>query len=434
MTDAPDFTALARDAAVWGMSLVMMGRYLEVPETGGMPYNQFLMNTEVATPKSAAVGPNIDTLNGRAWLDLSAEPQVIGVPDTADRYYSIQLQDMYMNTFDYIGRRTTGTQAGFFVVTPPGYAGALPAGLTEIKAPTSKITLFVRTMVHGPGDLFAVQAINGAFTLGSLSAFPDNLGKAIVRPGAIDAFQPQSRRTSKGLPHKDLISAGAGYFEELDRLARAFPPLPWDAPNLARFAPIGIGGPAPFKRDPARDAELAAALEAGLDGLVQTLQTEQQNGWFRRRNVLGVNRDLVERAANNLYGPNTQVAEESAFFNKRHNPDDSLLSGAHRYRLRFAAGQTPPVDAFWSLTLYDLNYVLFDNPLNRYGVLDRTQGLKYSPDGALEIQIQADEPAEGPSNWLPSPREVFQLVLRTYQPRQAILDMSWRPPPLEIVG
>jgi hypothetical protein len=429
-----DLAALAEEAVIWGFPLVMMGRYLEAVETGGVPFNQFFMNSEVATPQSHAVGPNIDTLNGRAWLDLTGGPQVVGTPDTQDRYYSIQLQDMYMNSFAYIGRRTTGTKVGAFAVTPPGYSGALPPGVTEIRATTDKVSLFVRTLVRGPEDLANARALNAAFTLGPLSAWPGVRRAAIVASGAIDAFQPATRRTRKMLPHEEIIASGADFFDDLDRLVRVFPPLPSEASRLARLAPLGVGARTPSKRNAEVDARLAAALQPGLARAQRSLESWSENGWARRRNVEAFIDDPAERAGNNIFGPNTQIALESVFFNKRLGEDGQWLNGANRYRLRFAAGRTPPVDGFWSLTLYDKAYVLFENPLQRYGINDRTLGLAYGEDGSLDVQIQADEPAEGPANWLPSPRGEFQLVLRTYQPRAPLLDRSYKPPPLEIVS
>jgi hypothetical protein len=430
--DAADIPALAQDAVIWGLPLVMMGRYLQAAESGAAPFNRLFMNTDIATPQSHAVGPNIDTLNGRAWLDLSGEPQVIGVPATADRYYCIQLQDMYMNSFAYLGRRTTGTKAGAFAVTPPGWRGVPPPGVTEVRATSDKVLLMVRTLVRGPDDLPAVREINGAFRLGPLSAYPDGLGRPTLAAGAIDAFQPPSRRDSRRLPHQALAAAGAGYFHELDQLVRRFPPRVEDAPNLARFSPLGVG---PAARTRAvDDAVLGAAVPAGVELAQNALESFWENGWSRRPNVEAFIEAPLQRAANNIFGPNTQIALESVFFNMRKGPDAQALSGANRYRLRFPRDETPPVDGFWSLTLYDGAYVLFDNPLDRYGVTDRTPGLRYDADGALEIQIQVDEPEAGPSNWLPAPRDTFQLVLRTYQPRQPVLDRTWRPPRLEIVG
>lgn len=419
---------LAEDVVVWGLPLVMMSRYLAAAVEADVPFNRFFMNDAIATPRSDAVGPNIDTLNGRAWLDLDAGPVVIGVPEIVDRYYSVQLQDLYMNSFAYIGTRTTGTRAGAFAITPPGYDGTLPENVTEIRATTSKIMAFVRTLVRGQKDQASVAAINGGFTIGSLADYPNDLHAATIAAGALDAFQPASRRLSRVLPHQEIAEAGAAFFEELDACVVQFPPLPDDAAHRARFGSLRM-----FRKAMSDDA-LAAVVRSGIAKAQHALVTRSSNGWSRRDNVMPFIADPLQRAANNIYGPNTQIAAESIFFNKRQGPDGLPLSGANRYRLFFPGGQLPPVDAFWSLSLYDNAYALFDNPLDRYGITDRTEGLRYALDGSLDIRVQVEPPDDPLHNWLPSPREGFQLILRTYQPRLAILDESYLPPPLEIVG
>ncbi len=224
---------------------------------------------------------------------------------------------------------------------------------------------------------------------------------------------------------------GAGFFDKLASLLKRFPPSPKDAVQAARFAPLGLGG----ARDPAiTDALLAQGVEAGISRAVRSVEAWPENGWLRRRNVEGVPSDPLIRAADNIYGPGTQVAEESVFWNLRQGPDGEALNGARQYRMRFGRGELPPVDAFWSLTLYDGNYFLFGNPLDRYGISDRTHGLNLEADGSLEIRVQASEPASPAANWLPAPAGAFQLVFRTYQPREAILNGAYKLPALELVG
>lgn len=418
----------ARDAVVWGLPLVMMAKYLEVAEAGAVPFNRFFMNSAIASPGSAAIGPNIDTLNGRAWLDLDGGPVVIEVPDTADRYYSVQFQDMYMNSFAYVGRRTTGTRAGAFAVTSPGYRGTLPEGMAEIRATTSKVLCLVRTLVSGADDAANARAINGRFTIGLLGGYPGAQRPAEVSDGALDAFQPASRRTSRLLPHEEIAGSGAAFFEALDALTKRFPPLPADMPNFDRLAPLMTG------RGAIDEAIARAATQDGIKAAQSGLIVRSANGWMRRDNVSPFIADPVQRAANNIYGPNTQVAEESVFFNLRKGPDGAPLTGTHRHRLFFAPDRLPPVDAFWSLTLYDRNYVLFDNPIDRYGITNHMDGLVYAPDGSLDIRIQPGPTGDPLHNWLPCPPDGFQLVLRTYQPRGPILDETYLPPPLEILG
>ena len=422
---------LAEDAVIWGFPLMMAGLYLDAAVQNGVQYNVFQLSEDIASAKSSGVGSNIDTLNGLAWLDLSSGPQVISVPDMADRYYTIQLQDMYMNSFAYIGRRTTGTAAGSFAVTPPGFEGKIPANLTEIRAPTTRVFAFLRTLVRG--DIEEVRGLNRSVTVGPLTQFPSGQREGQMRDGALAPFQPRSRLEGGKLPHQEIAGLGASYFKELDKLVSEYPPHDWDEQNLARFAPLGIGSSVPADSGPCSEQELAAASEAGVALAVRSVKAWPENGWLRRRNVEEIVMDPLERAANTVYGPGTQIAKESIFYNLRLGLDGKPLSGANRYRLRFAPGQLPPVDAFWSVTLYDGNYFIFDNPLDRYGITDRTDGLRFGDDGSLEILIQAEEPDGGDANWLPAPQGAFQLVFRTYQPREELLDGSYRLPPLEIV-
>jgi hypothetical protein len=344
---------------------------------------------------------------------------VITVPDTHDRYYSIQLIDAWQNSFAYIGRRATGTKEGAFAITPPGYAGPLPAGVTEIKAPTRTAAALVRTLVRGPADIDAARAVHFSYRLGGASAFPDRLGAPAAKSNSINVF-----------PLLDVSGVGAAWKGELDPLLTAYPPLPFDAPNLARFRPLGLG-----ESGPSDPAELAAAVPSGLARVKGSLEADtwEVNGWRTKLGVVPFPHDPLKRAATNLYGPGTHIAEEALYFGARTGPDGKPLSGANSYRLRFAAGQTPPVDAFWSLILYDKDFFLFDNPFNRYSINDRTDGLRFGPDGSLTILIQPDAPHDQTLNWLPAPRDAFQLTIRAYQPRPSIRDKSYRLPPLEIV-
>jgi hypothetical protein len=419
---ANDRAALAEDAFIWGLPLVLTGRYLDLSAKAGLGFNQFYLSPELATPATHAAGPNIDTLYGLAWLDLAAGPQVIQVPDTHDRYYSVQLLDTYGDSFAYIGRRVTGTKAGAYAVTPPGWKGTLPSGVKGIAAPTGKVLALVRTLVSGQADLPAAQAIHSAYSTGPLAAWPQGRLPGIVRDNSINVF-----------PVIDLSGAGAGYFDELDALVRQYPPLPEDAANFARFAPLGIGSGKP--RDPALTATLAAAVPTALARIQRQAFAGSTlvNGWRSNLSIAPFIRDPLARAATNIYGPGAHVAQEALYFHTAQGPDGKPLDGTKRYRLRFAPGQTPPVDAFWSLILYDKSFFLFDNPADRYSFNDRSEGLIYGADGSLEIVIGADQPA-GTVNWLPAPREGFQLITRYYQPRPSVFDGSYKLPPLEIVS
>ena len=418
----PGISALAQDAFIWGVPLVLTGRYLDIAANAGIPFNHFVLSPNLATPNTRALGPQVDTLYGLAWIDLVPAPQVIEVPDTHDRYYSIQLLDAYADSFAYIGRRATGTHAGAFVLTPPGFTGSIPDGIREIKAPTSKVLAFVRTLVRSTGDLPAARAIHSSYTLGALGDYPDGRHAGSFRQEAINL-----------IPVVSLDGAGAGYFDDLNRLVEAYPPLPWDAANLARFAPLGVG-PGETVTDPAVRVALDGAVPAALLRIRQESGSNwTANGWTTKLDVTNVIRDPLRRAAYNLYGPGTHVAEEAVYFSARTGPDGKPLTGANRYRLRFPPGQTPPVNAFWSVGMYTKDLFLFDNPIHRYSVTDRTAGLHYGSDGSLDILIQHDQPAEGPANWLPAPADTFLVAVRAYQPRPEILNRTYKLPPLELL-
>ncbi|WEK46243.1 MAG: DUF1254 domain-containing protein [Candidatus Andeanibacterium colombiense] len=419
---ADDLPTLAEDAFIWGVPLVLSGRYIDLAAKAGLDFNRFYLSPDLATPSTHAAGPNIDTLYGFAWLDLAAGPQVIAVPEIENRYYSIQLLDTYGDSFSYIGSRATGTKAGAYAVTAPDWKGSPPVGVTGIAAPTVKVLVLVRTLVSGQADLPAARAVHTAYTTGALSAWPHGRLNGIARTDSINV-----------LPVIDLSGAGAGYFDELDALVKQYPPLPADAANFARFASLGIGTGTP------RSAELTAALTAAVPAGLARIQRQAFagstviNGWRTNLSVVPFIRDPLARAANNIYGPGGHIAKEALYFLAREGPDGQPLDGSKRYRLRFAKGQTPAVDAFWSLILYDKNFFLFDNPDSRYSFNDRSEGLVYGHDGSLEILIGADRP-EGRVNWIPAPRDSFQLITRFYEPRPSVFDGSYKLPPLEIVS
>jgi hypothetical protein len=421
-TDDGDPATLARDAVVWSVPLILTGRYLEIAANSGVPLNRLVLSPDLATPATRALGAQVDTLYGLGWLDLSRGPLVIEVPDTQDRYYAIQLIDAWGNSFAYIGRRATGTKAGTWAITPPGFAGVLPQGMRQLSAPTSVVLVFVRTLVRGKADLPAARAIHGAYRLGPLSDYPRGQQGPLFRTESLNI-----------LPIIDFSTVGASWFAELNALLARFPPLDYDRPNLARFGAVYV---APWRVVPAVPAvrrTLAAAVQEGLALARQPGAMWTANGWSTRPDVVPFIRDPLLRARVNIFGAGMNIAEEALYFTANHGPDGAVLSGEKRYRIRFPAGQLPPVDGFWSIGIYDKNYFMFDNPIGRYSLTDRTEGLRYGPGGSLDVLIQHDQPAEETANWLPAPPDRFSLTLRAYQPKPALLRRQYKLPPIEIV-
>jgi hypothetical protein len=418
---APD-AALAREAVIWGFPLVLDNILFNESANAGIATNRFVVQSRLSTPQVNAAGPNVDTLYGSTWLDLTPEPQVIIVPDTHDRYYSIQLVDAYGNAFAYIGRRATGTRAGAYAITPPGWSGTLPPGVKRVAATTPRVFVMARTLVLGDADLRNALAVQSQYAIAALGTYPASAVRAEL---TIKPFK---------LAPMNLAARGAGFFDELGDALRVNPPLPDDRIAPARFAKLGIGPGLHPSKSGNRElvALLAAAVPAAIGQIRKADYSTDVNGWRVNYKVTNVVSDPLLRASINQFGPGTHIAREALYFSALSGPDGLPLSGARRYAVRFPAGGLPPVDAFWSLTLYGPDFLLVENPMKRYAIGDRTAGLQRGADGSLELTIQHEAPADR-ANWLPAPAGPFQLVLRTYQPRTAIFDGSYRLPPLRLV-
>jgi hypothetical protein len=421
-TDQTD--ALARKAYIWGYPLVMFGRYRDAYKQQGNPLNQFLVQTALSTPSTPGGGPGTDTLYGYTWIDLRGGPQILHVPDTGQRYYSIQLIDMYSNIFAYVGRRTTGTKAGAFAVVGPRWKGSLPSGVKAIRSPTDDVIAFTRTFVLDDADTEAARDVQSQFAFGDLSDYP----RAVRFPVAKEEVPLP--------PVLDLSRVGIGFYDELCAGMIAAPPPSSDHDTLQGFAQIGI---APGRKPSgSANPDMKKSLEAAIpvaDKVIKTAQFGTQvNGWYVNFSIVSFPKDPLLRASSVKYGPGGHVAEEALYFNIDKSPDGQPLTGERSYALRFPGGGLPPVDAFWSLTLYDAAMHLAENPIQRYAIKDRTPGLVYGADRSLEIQIQHAPPAPGNANWLPTPSGPFRLVLRTYQPRRELLTQAYRLPPLVLVS
>jgi hypothetical protein len=415
--DAPE--TLAHDAYIWGYPLVMFGRYLDTYKAQGNPINQFVVQSALSTPATPGGGPNVDTIYGYTWFDLRGGPQVLQVPDVGDRYYSIQFIDMYGDCFAYVGRRATGSKAGAYAIVGPDWKGEMPDGVKPIPAPTNDVMAFTRTFVADEADMPAVRDIQGLYGIGRLASYQD---KTVTPIAKAEVQLP---------PILDLSSAGAGYFDELCQRLAADPPRGDDIARLKRFAAIGI---TPGAR-PSTDARLAPILAAAVPAADKEIKTVQYgtviNGWFVNFSMVSFPKDPLLRASSNKYGPGAHIPEEGLYFNADKGPDGQPLDGRRNYMLRFPKGQTPPVDAFWSLTAYTPVMHLIENPIKRYAIKGGMPGLIRGPDGSLEIRIQ-HQPPQGSANWLPAPDGPFRLVLRTYQPRPEVLDKTYKLPPIAL--
>jgi hypothetical protein len=401
---------------------------------GKHAFNQFGHARELLGPDVAFVSPNNDTLYSVGPFDLSGGSLVLEVPDTADRYYGLQFIDAWSNNFAYVGRRATGTEAATFLLVPPGWVGDAPAGTKAvIEAPTYVGLVLGRIEVNGHADLPAVHALQDQF---DLTPFGE--------PGPL-----------QDIPEPDPgVSAELRWWEQFRVALAAFPPAEGDAPFLETAASLGLTDvESPYVR-PAPD--LAAALAEGQnqgEAMIEQLSKTSlriERGWSSARHAFDYNLDHL--GLGTIDAPEWKIADRTTAYVTRavaarlglwgnhgyeadyeilwQDGDGEFLDGSHRYEVTF--DPPPPVDAFWSMTMYDVpNYYLVDNPIDRYSIGDRTPGLVMGDDGSLTLYLQHDPPDPGKkANWLPSPSGKFRPVLRCYQPGSSILDGTYELPEL----
>jgi hypothetical protein len=388
------------------------------------------------------VRANVDTLYSSAFLDLTNEPLVLSVPDTHGRYYLLPMCDAWTNVFASPGTRTTGNAAHDFIIVGPNWKGTPPAGLQPLKSPTNLVWILGRTQTNGPGDYGAVHEVQRGYKLVPLSAFGKAPGTA-PKAATVPLVDPTFDAKTPPIEKLKAMSA-ATYFDTLARLMGSNRPPSADAPILAKLATIGIVPGKPF--DVAHlDPEVARVLERSVAVALHKLQpsAEQRrngvNGWFFPGMSLGrYGTDYELRAFIALIAFGANLGEDAVYPTSFLDADGHPFLGANRYILHFDKGQTPPVNAFWSVTLYGADSFFVDNKLNRYAI-SSWMPLRHNSDGSIDIYIQHDSPGKDREvNWLPAPSEnSFNLTLRMYWPKEtppSFLDGTWKPPAVKLAS
>jgi hypothetical protein len=399
------------------------------------PFNQIYNEARVFTPKDTAIiTPNSDTPYSFVGADLRAEPIVLCVPKIEKtRYYDVQLVDMYTFNYGYIGSRATGNDAGCYMIAGPNWKGATPTGIKKVFHSETQFGLIgYRTQLFGPKDMPNVVKIQSGYKVQPLSAFLHQ--PAPPAAPAID-FPPFTKDDMK-LP----------FPKYLNFVLQFCPPVEEEKALRAKFATIGIEAGKPFdlaKLSEAEKAEEALGVKEGYDAIVKQKDEigKNINGWlvgsaFGDRAFF--NGNWLLRAAAALAGIYGNSAEEAVYPLAKNDAAGNPLDGSkHNYTLTFAAGQYPPVNAFWSVTMYDgKTQLLIENPINRYLINSpMLPAMKKNPDGSLTMYIQKDAPsADKKANWLPAPNGPIYLVMRLYWPKTeppSILppgDGTWKPP------
>ena len=448
-----DLKTLATEAYIFGFPLVynlneIISQTTAPRVTSSAPVNLFGYARVLASPADEFVSLNNDTLYTFAHCDVRSEPLVLNLPDTHGRYYVMQLVDTWTNNFAYIGRRANGTRAGIYLLAAADWQGDTPPGMTLLRVPTKVFSILGRHIVSGAEDVPNVVKLQEQTWLTPLSRYPELPDRASRHYGDHEVA-----------PWDTSVPDELRFWEQMRSWTQRFPPSTADQKYLATFAPLGLlERESPYKAaDSGFSALLVAGAQAGqeaIEALTRQGVGASINGWLSAAHSFDYNLDFfgpgtidapewklpdrkqayIVRAAAALGGLWGNHGYEAVYCYTYTDDYGEQLTGERQYLLHF--DETPPVDAFWSLTMYDLpKYYLVENAIDRYSIGSNTSGLKRNDDGSLDIFIQRDSPGvERESNWLPSPAGAFRPLMRMYQPGPAILDGSYELPPIRRVS
>jgi hypothetical protein len=436
-----EIKAIAEEAFIYGLPIVMnygvMYEYAVDKNSGQYkaPFNQIKNEARVFTYKdTSVVTPNSDTPYSFAWLDLRAEPIVLSVPAVEKgRYYSVMLCDGNTFNYGYIGSRATGNDPGDYMVVGPEWNGETPPGIKKVFRSTTQFSVAgYRTQLFGLEDMPNVVKIQSGYKVRPLSSY---LGKPAPSPAPKINFPNINKELMK-----------TNFFEYLDFSLQFAPPGPEETDIRAKLAKFGVGAGKTFNSkdlSSEQKAQIGLAMKDGEQKIKQFLEgaMKKVNGWsigsaFGDRAFYNGNWLLRAAAATaGIYGND---AAEAVYPFAHADGDGQPLDGSkHNYTLTFAAGDFPPVNAFWSLTMYDgKTQLLIKNPINRYLINSpMLPQMKKNDDGSLTLYIQKDSPGKDKeSNWLPAPNDTIYLVMRLYWPKiepPSILppgEGTWKPP------
>lgn len=409
--------AIGTIAYQWGYPLVRMEQvirqYTTVSESGRKSSYRAPLNTigwarELPSPNDTDMPTaNNDTYYMSSVVVLDA-PCVVTVPDTDDRYYVIDVFDMYHNLTDYIGRRTTGTEAGKFLIVPPGWEGAIPSDIKKVIRPkTDKVWLWGRIAVAEDENSKAVHELQDKFSLSILDG------------------------SAAELPKWEQFDGDLAFFYSLAQAIRYNQIPATEQALVAMFEKIGIkdGVFSPEKLHPLQVEGLKEAVKDTPAAIIANFATAgtSRNGWTWASNLdnFGYNYGLRALVSGPYLGG--QGAQEAMYPVRYTDSDNQTLNGQNGYTLKFKS--MPEVDAFWSVTVYDAKTkMLVENPINRYKIGSATPKIRYNKDEGLDIVLSQHKPTDKRANWLPIPEGEFYLLLRMYQPKESVLNGTYQLP------
>ncbi|WP_342316342.1 DUF1254 domain-containing protein [Lysobacter sp. FW306-1B-D06B] len=435
---ADEARGIAKDAYIWGFPIVENYKtlYQQALDEGGSnfraPFNTIGSLANVATPQDTAIiTPKSDTPYSFLWMDLRAEPLILSIPSMGkERYFSVQLIDLYTFNFAYINQAVTKGKAGTYLIAGPGWAGDTPKGVDQVFRSQTPIAYgLFRTQLISAADLDSVKRLQAQYMVQPLSAFSGMPAPAAAPPLNLPAYDARKAN-------------GVGFFDYLAALLPYAPMTEEESPLRDRLARIGIVPGEPFD-ETALSPAMRKALLDGIDDANRELETftatQVNTEKVSSADLFGTREHLKGNALYRfagtklgIYGNSASEADyQSYFVDAKGQPLDA---SKHDYVLRFPKGGLPPTNAFWSITMYDgKSKLLVDNPMNRYLINSpMLKSLRRDADEGITLYLQSASPGEGKeTNWLPAPSGPFYIVLRNYSPKAEVIERSWKRPPLK---
>ncbi len=424
---------MALKAYIYGYPLVLMEVTKHSMIASGTLVNRFSHRRSFPNPDyTTIVRPNVDTLYSLAWLELTKEPVILKVPDTRNRFYLLEFLDAWTNVFASLGTRTTGNQAGTFAIAGPDWNGKLPEGIHRIDSPTNMVLIIGRIQTDGIQDYQRVHDLQNLLSLIPISQRDDSALHHQIQDSHVYTGKPN-------LNPVEQVSAmsASSFFHTMNWSMRKN--SSWiEDPTMNRILhALGLvqDQVSPFdrRRLPVKQAlEFAVARgpEFIRNGAKVDYIKNNVNGWnlyFKDIGFYGA--DYRRRAMVAMLGVGANLPKDAVYAPAFMDAGGLLLNGSERYRLHFNREQLPPVNAFWSITVYDERGYLAANPIHRYAISAHLNPLQYNPDCSLDIWISSMKPPHyAEANWLPAPKGQFNLTLRMYWPDSAVLTGQWIPP------
>lgn len=375
--------------------------------------------------------PNADTLYSFGFIDVAKEPYVLHIPPMKDnRYYLFPLLSGWSDVFAAPGTRTIGDKGADIIITGPKWDGILPNDLIHYKSPTALVWLLGRTYSSGsPEDLAAVHEIQDQYSLKPLSAYDKTYTPPV---GKVDP------NIDSKTPVRDQVNnlSGKAYFTRFANLLKTNPPHAQDQAIVETLAKIGIRPGDSFDYE-SLENPIKKAIDAAPKMAIEKIIAHEKesgksvNGWRSNSPIGRYGTDYLQRAFIAFFGLGANLQQDAIYPNTHTDSKGLPLEGKNQYVIHFKKGDTPPVNGFWSLTLYNEQFFFYDNPLNRY-TLSKRDPLKFNEDGSLDLYVQHETPGKDKeSNWLPAPEGKFNLLFRFYWPQESIINGQWAPPAVE---